>query len=235
MERQLKLVFKRDYRNNLTFKHAEYYGINLEKLGLENHLYIHDEEWKQCRLEDEGWIEKDGVILEKVDEQEYSEMLKEYRYEGFTKADLLEDVGWREIDGIIYAEISDKDKKQYNNFKFGWYKESVDLIADELDIFEKEEGQIDLGDERYYWVTPKNLTFEEFEAYLKNPVWSEIMEILDELEIDKDVYHFLLKKEGCYSFQDLVKKISRELYDGCTLNEILEIIGEEEEEEEEED
>lgn len=236
MERQLKLVFKRDNRNNLTFKRSEYYGINLEKLGLENHLYIHDEEWKQCRLEDEGWIEHNGIILEKVDEEEYSDMLKEYRYEGFTKADLLEDVGWREIDGIIYAVISDKDNKRYNGFKFGWYKESADLIADELDIFEKEEGRIDLGDERYYWVTPKNLTFEEFEAYLENPVWSEIMEILDELEIDKDVYYFLLKKEDYYYFKDLVKKLSREIYDGCTLNEILEeileIIGEEEEDEE---
>lgn len=234
MERQLKLVFKRDHRNNLTFKYAEYYGINLEKLGIENHLYIHDEEWKQCRLEDEGWIEDNGIILEKVDEREYSERLKEYENEGLTKEDLLQDEDWKEINGVIYSEISDEEKKQYNDFKFGWYKESVDLITDELDIFKKEEGQIDLGDERYYWAIPKNLTFEEFEAYLKNPVWSEIMEILDELEIDKDVYHFLLKKEDYYYFQDLVKKISRELYDGCTLNEILEkileIIGEEEEE-----
>ena len=206
LEEQLKLVFKRDYRNNLTFEYAEYYGIKLEKLGLENHLYIYDEEWKQCRLEDEGWIEDNGIILEKVDEQEYSERLKEYENEGLTKEDLLNDEEWKEINGIIYAEISDEDKKRYNNFKLGWYKESADLIADELDIFEKEEGQIDLGDERYYWVRPKNLTFEEFEAYLKNPVWSEIMEILDELEIDKDVYHFLLKKDDCYYFQDLVKK-----------------------------
>lgn len=234
MERQLKLVFKRDYRNNLTFKYAEYYGINLEKLGLENHLYIHDEEWKQCRLEDEGWIEVDGVILEKVDEQEYSERLKEYENDGLTKKDLLNDEEWKEINGIIYTEISDKDKKRYNNFELGWYDLGGNLISDELDIFKKEEGQIDLGDYVYYWAIPKNLTFEEFEAYLKNPMWSEIMEILDELEIDKDVYHFLLKKEDYYYFQDLVKKISRELYDGCTLNEILEkileIIGEEEEE-----
>ena len=160
MERQLNLVFKRDYRNNLTFKYPEYYGINLEKLGIENKLF------------------------------------------------------------------ENKD---------GWYDCDGELISDELDIFEKEEGRIDLGDELYYWVTPKNLTFEEFEAYLENPVWSEIMEILDELEIDKDVYHFLLKREDYYYFEDLVKKISREIYDGCTLNEILEIIGEEEEEEEEEE
>lgn len=160
MEKQLKLVFKRDNRNNLTFIYCTDKKINLEKLGIENKLFENEDGWYDC----------DG-----------------------------------------------------------------ELIEDELDIFKKEEGQIDLGDERYYWAIPKNLTFEEFEAYLKNPVWSEIMEILDELKIDKDVYHFLLKKEDYYYFQDLVKKISREIYDGCNLNEILEkileIIGEEEDEE----
>ena len=234
MERQLKLVFKRDYRNNLTFIYITDKKINLEKLGLVNYLNLNDEEWKQCRLEDEEWIENDGIILEKVDEQEYSETLKEYEDEGFTKEDLLEDIGWRDINGVIYTEISDKDKKRYNNFELGWYDLGGNLISDELDILEKEEGELDFGDYVYYWVTPKNLTFEEFEAYLKNPVWSEIMEILDELKIDNDVYHFLLKKEDYYYFQDLVKKISREIYDGCNLNEILEkileIIGEEEEE-----
>lgn len=234
MERQLKLVFKRDNRNNLTFIYCTDEKINLEKLGLVNYLNLNDEEWKQCRLEDEEWIENDGIILEKVDEQEYSETLKEYEDEGFTKEDLLEDIGWRDINGVIYTEISDKDKKRYNNFELGWYDLGGNLISDELDILEKEEGELDFGDYVYYWVTPKNLTFEEFEAYLKNPVWSEIMEILDELKIDNDVYHFLLKKEDYYYFQDLVKKISREIYDGCNLNEILEkileIIGEEEEE-----
>ena len=160
--------------------------------------------------------------------------MKEYEDEGFTKEDLLEDIGWRDINGVIYTEISDEDKKRYNNFELGWYDLGGNLISDELDILEKEEGELDFGDYVYYWVTPKNLTFEEFEAYLKNPVWSEIMEILDELKIDNDVYHFLLKKEDYYYFQDLVKKISREIYDGCNLNEILEkileIIGEEEEE-----
>ena len=121
LEEQLKLVFKRDYRNNLTFEYAEYYGINLEKLGLENHLYIHDEEWKQCRLEDEGWIENDGIILKKVDEEEYSERLKDYENDGLAKSDLLQDEDWKEIDGVIYTEISDEDKKTYNNFKLGWY------------------------------------------------------------------------------------------------------------------
>lgn len=235
MERQLKLVFKRDNRNNLTFIYCTDEKINLEKLGLVNYLNLNDEEWKQCRLEDEEWIENDGIILEKVDEQEYSETLKEYEDEGFTKEDLLEDIGWRDINGVIYTEISDKDKKRYNNFELGWYDLGGNLISDELDILEKEEGELDFGDYVYYWVTPKNLTFEEFEAYLKNPVWSEIMEILDELKIDNDVYHFLLKKEDYYYFQDLVKKISREIYDGCNLNEILEkileIIGEEEDEE----
>lgn len=224
MERQLKLVFKRDNRNNLTFIYCTDEKINLEKLGLVNYLNLNDEEWKQCRLEDEEWIENDGIILEKVDEQEYSERLKEYENGGLTKSDLLEDEDWKEVDGIIYTEISDEDKKRYNNFELGWYSLGGNLISDELDIFKKEEGQIDLGDERYYWATPKNLTFEEFEAYLKNPVWSEIMEILDELKIDKDVYHFLLKKEDYYYFQDLVKKISREIYDGCNLNDILENI-----------
>lgn len=238
MERQLKLVFKRDNRRNatkfLTFEYAEYNNISLEKLGLVNSLNLNNEDWKKEVLDCEEWIENDGIILKKVDEQEYSERLKEYENGGLTKSDLLEDEDWKEVDGIIYTEISDEDKKRYNNFELGWYDLGGNLISDELDIFKKEEGQIDLGDERYYWAIPKNLTFEEFEAYLKNPVWSEIMEILDELEIDKDVYHFLLKKEDYYYFQDLVKKISRELYDGCTLNEILEkileIIGEEEEE-----
>lgn len=234
MEGKLNLVFKRDNRNNLTFIYCTDEKINLEKLGLVNYLNLNDEEWKQCRLEDEEWIENDGIILEKVDKQEYSETLKEYEDEGFTKEDLLEDIGWRDINGVIYTEISDKDKKRYNNFELGWYDLGGNLISDELDILEKEEGELDFGDYVYYWVTPKNLTFEEFEAYLKNPVWSEIMEILDELKIDNDVYHFLLKKEDYYYFQDLVKKISREIYDGCNLNEILEkileIIGEEEEE-----
>ena len=160
MERQLKLVFKRDNRNNLTFIYCTDEKINLEKLGIENELFENED---------------------------------------------------------------------------GWYDCDSELIENELDIFEKDDRQINLGDVIYSWVTPKNLTFEEFEAYLKNPVWSEIMEILDELKIDKDVYHFLLKKEDYYYFQDLVKKISREIYDGCNLNEILEkileIIGEEEDEE----
>ena len=228
MERQLNLVFKRDNRNNLTFIYCADKKINLEKLGIEN-LCMRDEKWKQDILKGEDWREIDGVILEKVDEEEYSETLKEYKYEGFTKADLLEDVGWREIDGVIYSEISDKDKKRYNGFKFGWYDCDGELIEDELDIFEKDDRQINLGDVIYSWVTPTRLTIEEFNAYIDD-VDSDIFEILEKRGANDDVIKFLKYKEHDLSFsdfKDLLDKISENLYYGCTLNEILEIIGEE--------
>lgn len=155
MERQLKLVFKRDNRNNLTFIYITDKKINLEKLGIENKLFKNEDGWYDC----------DG-----------------------------------------------------------------ELIEDELDIFEKDDRQINLGDVIYSWVTPTRLTFEEFEAYIDD-VNSDIFEILEERGADNDVIKFLKdKKRGLYfsDFSNFIKKISENLYYGCTLNEILEIIGDEE-------
>ena len=154
MERRLKLVFKRDNRNNLTFIYITDKKINLEKLGIENKLFKNEDGWYDC----------DG-----------------------------------------------------------------ELIEDEIDIFEKDDRQINLGDVIYSWVTPKNLTFEEFNAYIDD-VDSDILEILEERGADKDVIKFLKDKEHDLSFSDFsnfLKKISENLYYGCTLNEILEIIGDE--------
>ena len=154
MERRLKLVFKRDNRNNLTFIYITDKKINLEKLGIENKLFKNEDGWYDC----------DG-----------------------------------------------------------------ELIEDEIDIFEKDDRQINLGDVIYSWVTPKNLTFEEFNAYIDD-VDSDILEILEERGADKDVIKFLKDKEHDLSFSDFsnfLKKISENLYYGCTLNEILEIIEEE--------
>lgn len=154
MERQLKLVFKRDNRNNLTFIYCADKKINLEKLGIENKLF------------------------------------------------------------------KNKD---------GWYDCDGELISDELDIFEKDDKQINLGDVIYSWVTPPRLTFEEFEAYIDD-VDSDIFEILEKRETNDDVIKFLKdKKRGLYfsDFSNFIKKISENLYYGCTLNEILEIIGDE--------
>lgn len=156
MERQLKLVFKRDHRNNLTFIYITDKKINLEKLGIENKLFKNEDGWYDC----------DG-----------------------------------------------------------------ELIEDELDIFEKDDRQINLGDVIYSWVTPTRLTFEEFGAYIDD-VNSYIFEILEKRETNDDVIKFLKdKKRGLYfsDFSNFLKKISENLYYGCTLNEILEIIGEEEE------
>lgn len=155
MERQLKLVFKRDNRNNLTFIYCTDKKINLEKLGIENELFENEDGWYDC----------DG-----------------------------------------------------------------ELIEDELDIFEKDDRQINLGDVIYSWVTPTKLTFEEFNAYIDD-VDSDIFEILEERGADNDVIKFLKDKEHGLNFSDFsnfIKKISENLYYGCTLNEILEIIGDEE-------
>ena len=154
MERQLKLVFKRDNRNNLTFIYCADKKINLEKLGIENKIFENEDGWYDC----------DG-----------------------------------------------------------------ELIEDELDIFEKDDRQINLGDVIYSWVTPTRLTFEEFNAYIDD-VDSDIFEILEERGADNDVIKFLKNKEYDLSFSDFsnfIKKISENLYYGCTLNKILEIIGEE--------
>ena len=155
MERQLKLVFKRDNRNNLTFIYITDKKINLEKLGIENELFENEDGWYDC----------DG-----------------------------------------------------------------ELISDELDIFEKDDRQINLGDVIYSWVTPTRLTFEEFKAYTDD-VDSDIFEILEKRGANDDVIKFLKDKEhGLYfsDFSNFIKKISENLYLGCTLNEILEIIGDEE-------
>lgn len=155
MERQLKLVFKRDNRNNLTFIYCTDEKINLEKLGIENKLF------------------------------------------------------------------KNKD---------GWYDCDGELIEDELDIFEKDDRQINLGDAIYSWVTPTRLTFEEFKAYIDD-VDSDIFEILEKRGANDDVIKFLKDKKRGLSFSDFsnfIKKISENLYYGGTLNEILEIIGEEE-------
>ena len=233
MERQLKLAFKIDYRNKLTFQSTETREFDWEQLGINpDYVFAHNEEWKQCRLEDEGWIENDGIILKKVDEEEYSERLKYYENDGLTKSDLLQDEDWKEIDGVIYTEISDEDKAEFDNFQFGWYSDSGRLISDELDILEKEEGQIYLGDDVHYWVTPTNLTLKEFKAYLKH-VDHNFFEVLEERDADDYVIKFLKDKTYDLSFSDfkyLLEKISEELYYGGTLNEVLEIIGEEEEE-----
>lgn len=122
------------------------------------------------------------------------------------------------------------ENKLFEN-RDGWYDCDGELISDELDIFEKDDRQINLGDVIYSWVTPTRLTFEEFEAYIDD-VDSDIFEILEERGANKDVISYLLKKY-IYSelnFLNFIKKISENLYYGCTLNEILEIIGEEEEE-----
>ena len=153
MERQLKLVFKRDNRNNLTFIYCTDEKINLEKLGIENELF------------------------------------------------------------------KNKD---------GWYDCDSELIEDELDIFEKDDRQINLGDVIYSWVTPTRLTFEEFEAYIDD-VDSDIFEILEKRGADNDVIKFLKDKERDLSFSDFsnfIKKISEHLYFGSGLIEILEVTGE---------
>ena len=158
MERQLKLVFKRDNRRTakdfLTFVYSEYNKINPEKLGIENKIFENKDGWYDC----------DGEIL-----------------------------------------------------------------ADDLDIFEKEEGKLNFGDYMYYWTTPQNLDFEEFEAYLADAD-ENFAEILEERGISDDVINFLKDKDKelrFWDFSSFIKKISRELYEGCTLNEILEIIGDE--------
>lgn len=113
----------------------------------------------------------------------------------------------------------------------GWYDCDGELIEDELDIFEKDDEQINLGDVIFSWVTPTRLTFEEFNAYIDD-VDSDIFEILEKRGADNDVIKFLKDKERDLSFSDFsnfIKKISENLYYGCTLNEILEIIEEEEE------
>lgn len=117
--------------------------------------------------------------------------------------------------------------------KDGWYDCDGELIEDELDIFEKDDEQINLGDVIFSWVTPTRLTFEEFNAYIDD-VDSDIFEILEKRGANDDVIKFLKDKEYDLSFSDFkdyIKKISENLYYGCTLNKILEIIGEEEDEE----
>lgn len=123
------------------------------------------------------------------------------------------------------------ENKLFKN-KDGWYDCDSELIEDEIDIFEKDDRQINLGDVIYSWVTPTRLTFEEFEAYIDD-VDSDIFEILEKRGANDDVIKFLKdKKHGLYfsDFSNFLKKISENLYYGCTLNEILEIIGEEEKE-----
>ena len=131
-------------------------------------------------------------------------------------------------DNKINPEKLGIENKIFEN-KDGWYDCDGELIADELDIFEKDDRQINLGDVIYSWVTPTRLTFEEFEAYIDD-VDSDIFEILEERGADKDVIKFLKDKEHDLSFSDFsnfIKKISENLYYGGTLNEILEIIGDE--------
>ena len=141
------------------------------------------------------------------------------------------------MNNLTFIYITDKkinleklgiENKLFKN-EDGWYDCDGELIEDEIDIFEKDDRQINLGDVIYSWVTPKNLTFEEFNAYIDD-VDSDILEILEERGADKDVIKFLKDKEHDLSFSDFsnfLKKISENLYYGCTLNEILEIIGDE--------
>lgn len=141
------------------------------------------------------------------------------------------------MNNLTFIYIADKkinleklgiENKLFKN-KDGWYDCDGELIEYELDIFEKDDRQINLGDVIYSWVTPKNLTFEEFNAYIDD-VDSDILEILEERGADKDVIKFLKDKEHDLYFPDFsnfIKKISENLYYGCTLNEILEIIEEE--------
>lgn len=161
MERQLKLVFKRDNRRTakdlLTFVYSEYNKINPEKLGIEDKIFESKDGWHDCNGE---------------------------------------------------------------------------ILADDLDIFEKEEGKLDFGDYMYYWTIPQNLDFEEFEAYLADAD-ENFSEILEGIGLSDDVINFLKEKDKDLrfsDFKDLLEKISEELYYGGTLNEVLEIIGEEEEE-----
>ncbi len=129
---------------------------------------------------------------------------------------------------IINLEKLGIENKLFEN-KDGWYDCDGELIEDELDIFEKDDRQINLGDVIFSWVTPTRLTFEEFNAYIDD-VDSDIFEILEKRGANDDVIKFLKdKKHGLYfsDFSNFLKKISENLYYGCPLNEILEIIGEE--------
>ena len=221
---RLKLAFKRDYRNRLTFQSSETREFDWEQLGINpDYVFIHDEEWKQCRLEDEGWVENDGVIYEKVDENDFNEKLKEYESDGLTKSDLLYDEEWKEIDGVIYSEISEKDKSDNNNFELGWYDHNGNLINDDLKIFEKNEGKFDFGDDVYYWDVAENLSFEEFELFIESNS-AYIFEVLDEIGVDDKIINFLKNMERDLpsdDFKYLLKKISEGLFYGTTLSEIL--------------
>lgn len=157
MERQLKLVFKRDNRRTakdfLTFVYSEYNKINPEKLGIENKLF------------------------------------------------------------------KNKD---------GWYDCDGEIISDDLDIFEKEEGKLDFGDYMYYWTTPQNLDFEEFEYYLTDAD-ENFSEILEGIGVPDDVINFLKLKDKdlrFWDFKNLLEKISEELFYKSGLIEILEVLEE---------
>ena len=153
MERQLKLVFKRDNRNNLTFIYCTDKKINLEKLGIENKLF---------------------------------------------------------------------------ESKDGWYDCDGEIISDDLDIFEKNEGKLNFGDYMYYWTTPQNLDFEEFEAYLADAD-ENFSEILEGIGLSDDVINFLKEKDKDLRFSDfknLLEKISEELFYKSDLIEILDVLEE---------
>lgn len=153
MERQLKLVFKRDNRNNLTFIYCTDKKINLEKLGIENKIFENKDGWHDCNGE---------------------------------------------------------------------------ILADDLGIFEKEEGKLNFGDYMYYWTTPQNLDFEEFKSYLTDAD-ENFSEILEGIGVPDDVINFLKLKDKdlrFWDFKNLLEKISECLYFKSGLIEILEVLEE---------
>lgn len=157
MERQIKLVFKRDNRRTakdlLTFVYSSDNKINPEKLGIENKIFEN---------------------------------------------------------------------------KNGWYDCDGEILADDLDIFEKNEGKLNFGDYMYYWTTPQNLDFEEFETYLADAD-ENFAEILEGIGTPEDVINFLKGKDKelrFWDFKNLLEKISEELFYKSGLIEILEVLEE---------
>lgn len=167
-----------------------------------------DEKWKKDVFETEGWIENDGVIYEKINEKAFDEKLKEYESQGLTKSDLLHDEELKEIDGIIYSEISD-----YHNFELGWYDNSGNLLSDDLDLFKKNQGYLDLDNITYSWDVAKNLSARELTAVMNDLSESDVAEILQEMGKSQDLIDFVkdnlsdITDENFPQSQELIQSI----------------------------
>lgn len=119
------------------------------------------------------------------------------------------------------------ENKIFEN-KDGWHDCNGEIISDDLDIFEKNEGKLNFGDYMYYWINPKNLDFEEFEAYLADAD-ENFSEILEGIGVYDNVINFLKLKDKDLRFSDfknLLEKISEELFYKSDLIEILEVLEE---------